>query len=92
MISDGLVDEVRGLIKRGVSPGCTSMNGIGYKEIARYLSGDIPLDEAIRLIKSNTHHYAVRQSTWFRNQEGTVVIDCSDREKAVDQIMGIISS
>ena len=92
MIADGLVDEVRDLISRGVSSKCTSMNGIGYKEIARYLSGEISLEEAVRLIKSNTHHYAVRQSTWFRNQTDSVTIDCSDREKAIEEIMRIISS
>lgn len=92
MLSDGLVDEVRTLLSKGVSSECTSMNGIGYKEIARYLSGEIPLEEAVRLIKSNTHHYAVRQSTWFRNQKDSIVIDCSDRDRAIEEIMRIISS
>lgn len=92
MLSDGLVDEVRTLLSKGVSSECTSMNGIGYKEIARYLSGEITLEEAVRLIKSNTHHYAVRQSTWFRNQKDSMVIDCRDRDRAIDEIMRIISS
>ena len=87
MMADGLVDEVRGLISKGLDSRCTSMNGIGYKEIAGYLSGEISLDEAVRLIKSNTHHYAVRQSTWFRHQKGTVVVDCTDREKASEEIL-----
>ena len=87
MMADGLVEEVRCMISRGVDSSCTSMNGIGYKEIASYLSGEIPIEEAIRLIKSNTHHYAVRQSTWFRHQKGTVVVDCTDREKASEEIL-----
>ena len=92
MIADGLVDEVRGLIAKGVDRHCTSMNGIGYKEILSYLDGDISLDEAVRQIKSNTHHYAVRQSTWFRHQKGAHIIDCSDAERATDEIYRIISS
>lgn len=92
MISGGLVEEVRGLMSEGVDAKCTSMNGIGYKEIAKHLSGEIPLEEAVRLIKSNTHHYAVRQSTWFRKQKGSVVIDCRDKDKATEEIMSIISS
>ena len=92
MLSDGLVDEVRSLLDSGVKPSCTSMNGIGYKEICRYISGEIPLEEAVRLIKSNTHHYAVRQCTWFRNQKGTFLIDCSDREKAAEEILEKITS
>ena len=87
MISDGLVEEVRGLISKGVDSKCTSMNGIGYKEIAKYLSGEIPLDEAKRLIKSNTHHYAVRQSTWFRHQKDTVIVDCMDKDRASEEIL-----
>ena len=92
MISDGLVEEVRGLISKGVDSKCTSMNGIGYKEIAKYLSGEIQLDEALRLIKSNTHHYAVRQSTWFRHQKNTVIVDCSDREKASEEILTAVGN
>ena len=87
MISEGLVEEVRGLISKGVDSKCTSMNGIGYKEIAKYLSGEMQLDEAIRLIKSNTHHYAVRQSTWFRHQKDVVIVDCRDRDKASKDIL-----
>ena len=87
MISEGLVEEVRGLLSKGVDSKCTSMNGIGYKEIAKYLSGEIQLDEAIRLIKSNTHHYAVRQSTWFRHQKDTVIVDCRDKDRASEEIL-----
>lgn len=87
MMEEGLVDEVRGLISSGVSSNCTSMNGIGYKEIARYLSGEMTLDDAVAAIKSNTHHYAVRQSTWFRNQKGAVIVDCSDIDEAIESMM-----
>ncbi len=86
MFGSGLVDEVRSLLSAGVDSGCTSMNGIGYKEVARYISGEIPLEEAIRLVKSNTHRYAVRQSTWFRHQKGAVFIDCSDGDKALEEM------
>ena len=92
MISEGLVDEVNGLLADGVTTSCTSMNGIGYKEICAYLSGDISLDDAVRKIKSSTHHYAVRQCTWFRNQKGAVIVDCSDRDAAASEILKRITS
>ena len=91
MIDEGLVDEVKALLSEGVTTSCTSMNGIGYKEICRYLSGEIPLDEAVRLIKSNTHHYAVRQCTWFRNQRSTMMVDCSDKDAASKEILRAIT-
>ena len=87
MFDEGLVNEVESLLSRGIDRDCTSLNGIGYKEVARYLSGEVSLDEAKRLVKSNTHRYAVRQCTWFRNQEGTVTVDCSSAEDASKEIL-----
>ncbi|MDI6743955.1 MAG: tRNA (adenosine(37)-N6)-dimethylallyltransferase MiaA [Thermodesulfovibrionales bacterium] len=47
----------------------TALQAIGYKEISMYLSGEILLEEAIRLIKRNTKRYAKRQFTWFNKEE-----------------------
>jgi tRNA dimethylallyltransferase len=93
MIESGLLEEVRLVIERirdkegqrpretkGENPFVTplpSMQAIGYKEIAMYLRGDIPLDEAVRLIKRGTKRYAKRQFTWFRKEEGIHWIDIS---------------
>ena len=62
----GLVREVRGLLENGVPPGCTAMQGIGYKEVASMLAGEYDEAEAIRLVKQNTRRYAKRQETWFK--------------------------
>ncbi|MBI3592381.1 MAG: tRNA (adenosine(37)-N6)-dimethylallyltransferase MiaA [Nitrospirae bacterium] len=53
----------------------SSMQAIGYKEIAMHLYGDISLDEAISLIKQRSRNYAKRQFTWFRKEEGIQWID-----------------
>ncbi len=66
MVSDGLFDEVRGLLDRGLSPDCTAMQAIGYKEPAAYLRGEISRGEAIELIKLSSRRYAKRQLTWLR--------------------------
>ena len=42
--------------------------GIGYKELYKYFSGEISLDEAIDLIKKNSRNYAKRQYTFFNHQ------------------------
>ncbi|MBI4824781.1 MAG: tRNA (adenosine(37)-N6)-dimethylallyltransferase MiaA [Nitrospirae bacterium] len=73
MIARGLVHEVNRLLS--MNPSSTSMQAIGYKEIASYLKGNYPLDEAIRLIKRNTKRYAKRQFTWFKKEEGIHWID-----------------
>ena len=66
MIENGLIDEIKKLVSQGVTTNCQSMQGIGYKEIFPYLSGELTLDETIELIKLNTRHYAKRQKTFFR--------------------------
>lgn len=66
MVSDGLFDEVKGLLDSGLSPACTSMQAIGYKEPAAYFRGEMSKDEAIELIKLSSRRYAKRQLTWLR--------------------------
>ena len=70
MVSDGLFDEVKGLLDSGLSPACTSMQAIGYKEPAAYFRGEMSRDEAIELIKLSSRRYAKRQLTWLRREEG----------------------
>ncbi len=66
MLEQGLVEEVRMLLDRGYSRALRPLKSLGYRQIAGYLSGEYPLDEAIRLIKRDTRRYAKRQLTWFR--------------------------
>jgi len=66
MIENGLVDEVKGLrdFKK-----LNALNTVGYKELFSYLDGEISLNDAIKLIKSNTRKYSKRQMTWFNKYE-----------------------
>ncbi|MFH1029072.1 MAG: tRNA (adenosine(37)-N6)-dimethylallyltransferase MiaA, partial [Pseudomonadota bacterium] len=66
MLADGLLDEVRGLLSAGFGRELKAMRSIGYKESIAHILGEIPLEEAVRLIKRNTRHYAKRQLTWFK--------------------------
>ena len=78
MVEAGLFDEVQGLLDRGVSPDCTAMQAIGYKEAALALRGDITRAEAAELIKQGSRRYAKRQLTWFRRREGALWINWED--------------
>ena len=42
------------------------MKTVGYRELFKYLDGDIPQEEAVDLIKRNTRKFARKQITWFR--------------------------
>ena len=65
MAEDGLFDEVRRLLDAGLSPDCTAMQAIGYKEAVLALRGEITEDEAVALIQQGSRRYAKRQITWF---------------------------
>jgi len=68
MMEKGLLDEARSLYPlRHLN----ALNTVGYKELFGYFDGRYSLDEAIRLIRRNTRHYARRQLTWFRKYQDT---------------------
>ena len=68
MMEQGLVGEVERLRAMGCRRDMVSMQGLGYKEILSYLDGEISLDEAVRIIKRDTRHFAKRQLTWFKRE------------------------
>lgn len=88
MLESGLVEEVAGLRERGCHRGQVSMQGLGYKEILSYLEGEIPLEEAVYLIKRDSRHFAKRQLTWFRREKNVIWLDKQafqyDDEKIVE--------
>ena len=66
MLAAGLLMEVSSLLAAGFGRDLKSMRSIGYKEAAAHLYGDYSVEEAARLIKRDTRHYAKRQLTWFK--------------------------
>lgn len=72
MVEDGLVEEVRSLIPYR---NCQALQTVGYREIFEYLDGKIPLEEAVRLIRRNTRHYAKKQLSWWRRDPSIKWID-----------------
>lgn len=75
MLEEGLVKEVEGLKREGYHRGMVSMQGLGYKEILAYLEGEYPLEEAVRILKRDTRHFAKRQLTWFRRESDVIWVD-----------------
>ena len=72
MFARGLVDEVRGLLERGVPESAPPFRALGYSHVLRLLRGEIGSDEAVALTKIETRQYAKRQMTWFRKMAGIV--------------------
>ena len=75
MIAEGFVDEVRRLIERGYNPERPPLSTIGYREIAAFVRGEMPLASAVELAKRKTRQFAKRQLTWFRHEPKVVWVD-----------------
>lgn len=93
MLEEGLEEEVEKLKAMGCHRGMVSMQGLGYKEILAYLDGEYPLDEAVRILKRDTRHFAKRQLTWFRREPDVVWVEKDrfgyDDEKILDYMLEI---
>lgn len=94
MKDQGLVEEVEGLLQAGYSRDLVSMQGLGYKEIVAYLEGEISLEEALRILKRDTRHFAKRQITWFKRERDVQWIQKDayeyDEEKIKDAIIALL--
>ena len=65
MIHAGLLDEVKNLRDSGYSAELKSMQSIGYRHVAEFLSAKLPWNECVRILKRDTRQFAKRQLTWF---------------------------
>jgi tRNA dimethylallyltransferase len=72
MIERGLVDEVKGLLERGYDAGLPAFSGIGYKQIIRFLEGELTLEAAIQNIKFESHRLVRHQYSWFRPKDDRI--------------------
>ena len=75
MVQNGLIDEIEGLLKNGVTPGMSSMKGIGYHEFIPLPGTDEEMRLAVEKTKEDSRHYAKRQLTWFRHEKGAEFLD-----------------
>jgi len=64
-----MVDEVRELLKRGLTPDQLKFYGLEYRYLTQYVIGEINYDEMFRLLNTAIHQFAKRQMTWFRRME-----------------------
>ena len=67
MLRTGLIEEVRGLLDRGIELGRTAQQAVGYREVLALLAGECSESEAMEQMKIRTRRFAKRQRTWFRS-------------------------
>ncbi len=67
-LASGFVEETQRLLDLGYERDCSAMKGLGYRQVAAYLSGEYDRDEMVRRFKRDTRRFAKRQLTWFRRE------------------------
>ncbi|MCH8186528.1 MAG: tRNA (adenosine(37)-N6)-dimethylallyltransferase MiaA [Chloroflexi bacterium] len=72
MVEAGWVDEVQELLDLGYGPELPSMSGVGYRELADFLRGELDLDGAAERIKRRTHGFARQQHNWFKAADARI--------------------
>lgn len=65
----GLVDEVRGLLAKGIREGVTASRGLGYQQVLAMLDGQLSEQEAITATIEATKRFARKQLSWFRRDQ-----------------------
>ena len=68
-LDQGMVEEVKGLLDRGVTPEMLIYYGLEYKFITLYLTGSLSYEQMVKDLETAIHQFAKRQMTWFRGME-----------------------
>lgn len=73
MMSQGFLEEVRGLLEMGYNRTLPAMSALGYAQLAQHLTADVPLDAALAEIRRATRAFIRRQYTWFRQHDAGII-------------------
>ena len=68
-LDEGMIDEVEGLLKGGVSYNKLINLGLEYRYITMHLNGELNYNDMFQKLSSAIHNFAKRQMTWFRKME-----------------------
>ncbi len=72
MLEDGLVDEVQGLLDRGIELDHPPMSSIGYRQIGEFLLGNQTLEQAVVEMRRLTRQFVRRQANWFKPDDSDI--------------------
>ena len=95
-LDEGMVDEIKGLLDRGIPAENLIYYGLEYKFITEYVIGRTSYDEMYRGLEIAIHQFAKRQMTWFRGMErrGFTIhwVDAlMPMEEKVETVLGLAS-
>jgi tRNA dimethylallyltransferase len=88
----GIVDEVRGLLARGVAPTARPFTGYVYKRVLEHVRGERSEADTRELVVRENRHYARRQLIWFRKEPNLVWIQrAGDRDDTIDEAARVVA-
>jgi len=91
MWEQGIVEEVRALIAKGIRESKTARQAIGYSQALEQIDGSISQEEAIALTTQLTQRYARRQMSWFRRDPRINWFDYQD-DDLLEKVMALVYS
>lgn len=90
-LKEGMVDEIRGLLRQGVNPADLTYYGLEYKFVTEYVIGHLSYGDMRRYLEIAIHQFAKRQMTWFRGMERRgLAIHWVDGQQPMDRIQADI--
>ncbi len=87
MVASGWIEEVRGLIGRGLDPDLPAFQAIGYRQLVHHLRGEWSLDQAVEETVRATRRFAKRQETWFRKEPDVTWFSSEDLECRIPLVL-----
>jgi tRNA dimethylallyltransferase len=83
----GFEAEVKGLVALGLREGMTASRALGYRQLLRYLDGELTLDQArLETIKA-TRRFARRQESWFRRDPRVIWVDAVPQDRLLTEAL-----
>jgi len=82
MINSGLIDEVKALLQ-SKPENCPPFKAIGYREVLRFLKGELNYLQMVDEIKKNSRHFAKRQLSWFRQEKDIIWFPDHDQDEII---------
>ena len=72
MFANGFLEEVKGLLAKGISPTLPTLSAIGYRECSRVIEGELSVEQAKAEIRRATRVFVRRQANWFKESDPSI--------------------
>ena len=86
MVEEGLVEEVKALLKKGYTSGLKPLQSIGYRHVVDFFEGRVSWDDTLQTLKQDTRRYAKRQLTWFNSDSQVKWMDADRLDEITNTV------